>query len=122
MRNTQRHDNWSVMKPPTSGPKMLETPHTPLNQPCIFARSSSVKMSPMMVMASGTSAPAPRPCSARAPMSCVIDCAKPHAAEPTRNTATPIWNSRRRPKRSDSFPHTGTVTVDVSRYAEKTQL
>jgi hypothetical protein len=90
IRKTQRHESWSVMKPPRSGPKTLETPHTPLNSPCIRARSSSVKMSPMMVIASGTSAPAPIPCTARDTMSWVIVCETPHAAEPIRNTATPI--------------------------------
>src|SRR5688572_30890925 len=67
------------MKPPATGPKMLDSPQTPLKRPCILARSCNVKMSPMMVMASGTSAPAPSPCTDRATMSCVIVCENPHA-------------------------------------------
>ena len=78
------------MNPPMSGPTTLESPHTPLKSPCIFARSSSVKMSPMIVIASGTSAPAPSPCTARATIRNVIECAKPHAAEPRTKIAMPI--------------------------------
>ena len=41
--------------------------------------------------------------------------AKPHSTEPTRNTEMPNSRTGRRPRRSASFPYSGTVTAWVSR-------
>ena len=48
--------------------------------------------------------------------------AAPAKTEPTRKIATPSRYMRRLPYRSESRPQIGTEAVDVSRYAEKTQL
>lgn len=110
------------MYPPASGPAMDATPQTPLKNACVRARSASEYSSPTMVMLRGTTAPAPRPCMARAAISMVIDVAAPDSAEPTRKTAIPPRYMRRRPYRSESRPQIGTEAVDVRRYAENTQL
>jgi hypothetical protein len=44
----------------------------------------------MIVIDSGTSAPAPIPCTARKITSCSIDWALPHSADPTRKITAPI--------------------------------
>jgi hypothetical protein len=43
----------------------------------------------MMVIDSGTIAPAPSPCTARKTTSWSIDCAAPDSAEPTRKMTAP---------------------------------
>jgi hypothetical protein len=50
-----------------------------------------------MVMPRGMMAPAPRPWIARKTISCVIEPAAPHIAEPARKIATPARYNRRRP-------------------------
>ena len=54
-------------------------------------------------------------------MSASIECANPHAVEPTRKSAMPASRMGFRPFRSASFPWMGTVTVAVSMYAANAQ-
>ena len=75
----------------------------------------------MIVMPIVISEPAPRPCSIRKAISCTMPWASPDSAEPTRKIASPPRKTRRRPSRSDSRPHSGIVTVEVSRKPENTQ-
>src|SRR5258706_13625694 len=46
--------------------------------------------------------------------------ANPHQTEPMRKSAIATPYKRRRPYKSDNFPYSGTVVVDVSMNAEKT--
>jgi hypothetical protein len=87
--NTQRQPTVDVMRPPTAGPKIADTPQTAENNPWTRARWRGSKMSPAIVNEIGWTAPAPRPWIARNRMSCSIDCEKPHSAEPTTNTVRP---------------------------------
>ena len=54
-------------------------------------------------------------------MSSTIVRESPESAEPTRKMVSPVRYIARRPKRSDSRPHSGMVTVEVNRNPEKTQ-
>jgi len=74
----------------------------------------------MIVMPTGSSAPDPRPCTARETMSCVISLERPAPTEPATNTAMPATYIGVRPKMSASRPMIGVATVDTSRYAENT--
>jgi hypothetical protein len=53
--------------------------------------------SPITAIASGISAPAPRPWIARATISCVIEPAVPPTTAPAMNTTIPIAKKGRRP-------------------------
>ena len=83
---------------------MAATPQTPEKRPCMRARCSNEKMSPIMMNASGISPPAPSPCSARNAISCPMFCACPHSTEPTRNSAMATMKTGLRPRTSDSLP------------------
>lgn len=48
-------------------------------------------------------------------MSCVMSCAMPHSAEPTRKITIAAWNSRLRPYWSPSLPHSGVAAVTARR-------
>ncbi len=54
--------------------------------------------------ATGFSIDAPSPCSAGNPISCSIVLDWLHSSEPSVNTPSPIWNTLRRPNRSDIDP------------------
>ena len=54
-------------------------------------------------------------------MSCTIECANPHSAEPIRKITIEAWKNCFRPYMSPSFPHSGVDTVEASRYAVTTQ-
>ena len=54
-------------------------------------------------------------------MSCTIECANPHSAEPIRKITIEAWKNRFRPYMSPSLPHSGVDTVEASRYAVTTQ-
>ena len=110
-----------VITPPSAGPMIAETPHTPEKTPCIRARWCGVKMSPAIVNEIGWTAPAPSPCRARNAISAGIEVAVPHRTDPTTNRASPNMNTGLRPRMSASRAKIGTVVVDVTRYAVKTQ-
>ncbi len=86
-----------MIRPPSGGPSRLAAPQTPENRPWMRPRSSRVKMSPTMVMEIGWTPPAPRPCRARKKISWSSEPAAPESAEPSRNRATAMWKTRRRP-------------------------
>ena len=54
-----------MIQPPRAGPTIEASPKTAIITPCQRPRSAGLKMSPMMAMAMGMIAPAPRPCTAR---------------------------------------------------------
>jgi hypothetical protein len=68
---------------------MPATPQTAPKTPWMRARSAGLKMSPMIVIATGCSPPAPTPWTARNAMSWSIVCERPLAIEPARKAAIP---------------------------------
>jgi len=99
---------------------IADTPQTPENTPCIRARWREVKMSPAIVNETGWTAPGAEALERRNPMRAGMDVAVPHRTDPiTTARARPgtracaRWMSARRAK-------SGTVVVDVTRYAVNT--
>jgi hypothetical protein len=113
--SAQRQLRLSVMKPPSVGPTIVESPNTAIRSPWYLPRSAGVKMSPMIACAIGIIIPAPTPWTARKAMSWVIDWERPASIEPARNVAMPPRKSHFRPKMSDSLPKMGTPAVEAIR-------
>src|SRR5262245_20678709 len=78
-------------------------------------------MSPTTASVTTISPPAPRPCSARNPISSPMLCERPQSAEPMRKITIAVCSTILRPNRSPSFPYSGPETVAVRRYAVTTQ-
>ena len=96
-RNTQRQSALSAIQPPVVGPRIEATPNTAPVRPCQRPRSDGGTRSPIVAIASGISAPAPRPWIARARMSCVIEPAVAPTTPPAMNSTMPAMKKRRRP-------------------------
>ena len=94
----------SVIRPPMAGPMIELSPKTAPKKPRYLPRSDGEKMSPMMAIEIGKSAPAPSPCSPRNAMNCHMVCERPESSDPTRKMPTPARKRGRLPKRSDSLP------------------
>ncbi len=60
-------------------------------------------------------APPPSPCTMRKAMSAPMFQARAQSREPTRKRTIPAMRTGLRPKVSESFPYTGSVTVTASR-------
>jgi hypothetical protein len=71
-------------------------------------------MSPITARASDISPPPPSPWIARKPISCSMSWEKPASSDPATNVTMAIWNSSRRPYRSEILPHSGVDAVAVS--------
>ena len=121
-KKTQRQPMVVVMMLPIAGPITAAAPHTPENSPWILARCSLSKTSPRMVNEIGCTAPAPRPWIVRKRIRDVIDVANPHSIDPPMKRPSPVMKMGLRPYMSARRAYSGTVTVEASRYAEKTQL
>ncbi|CAM5378163.1 hypothetical protein SRIMM317S_06199 [Streptomyces rimosus subsp. rimosus] len=67
------------------------------------------------------SPPPPSPCTARKAMSCSIDCAAPHSAEPSRKVATAPRKTFLAPRESQSLPYRGSAAVAASENALMSQ-
>jgi len=81
------------------------SPTTPAHTPIARARSrGSVKTLVTMDSATGFSIDPPMACSARNAISVPTLGATPHSSEPRLNSASPVWNVRRRPIRSAVEP------------------
>ena len=72
-------------------------------------------MSPIIVIAIGSTAPAPMPCTARKTMRLGMSHANPARMEPSRKSPIPHSMIGLRPIVSASFAYTGTVTADARR-------
>ena len=72
-------------------------------------------MSPTVASAMAIRPPPPSPWTSRAAISWSMFCEKPEASDPATNTTIAIWNSSRRPYRSEIFPHSGVDAVEASR-------
>ena len=92
-------------KPPSTGPSARLTPTTDPQMPTARARSPrSVKVLTMIDIATGLSIEPPTACRARKATRAPSPGATPQSSEPSEKIASPIWNTRRRPKRSASDP------------------
>src|SRR5262245_54447090 len=74
--------------------------------PIALPRSPSANDALMIARLPGTRSAPPSPCTARAAMSSLMLDARPHHTEAAVNSATPIANTRLRPKRSPAAPPT----------------
>jgi hypothetical protein len=95
------------------GPAIVATPATAPQTPNAAPRRSGGKVFVMIVRVCGMSMAAPRPCTARKPISQPGLGENPQAAEASVNTATPATNSVRGPIRSPSRPAVMTRTAST---------
>ncbi len=100
--------------PPSVGPAIVATPATAPQTPNATPRRSAGKVLVMIVSVCGMSMAAPRPCTARNPISQPGLGAAPQAAEARVKTATPPANMIRGPIRSPSRPAVMTSTASTS--------
>ncbi len=95
--NTQRHETWSTITPPASGPMTAAIPLHAVQVPIAGPRSRAENALMMIASELGVSNAAATPCKARAAISTPIVGARAHATENTPNAATPTVNTRRSP-------------------------
>ncbi len=104
-----------VNAPPIKGPSASEMPPTAPQSPTARARPfGSVNTFAMIDSATGFSMDAPRPCNARKKISPWMPGATLHSTDPSVNSVSPIWNTRLRPNRSESEPHSISSVATVS--------
>ncbi len=105
IQNTDRHPTESTRAPPTIGPAAMPSPTTPLQAPMARARSfGSVKVLVMIDSATGFSIDPPTAWIIRKAINQPSPGAMLHSSEPATNTASPTWNTCRRPSRSAVDP------------------
>ena len=102
--------------PPSTGPTARLIPNTLPHTPIARARlTGSVKVLAMIASATGLSIDPPTAWSIRNPTSQPSPGARLHSSEPSVNSASPAWNTRRRPSRSarepDSISRLASTTV-----------
>ena len=105
-RNTDRHPNPAMSRPPRLGPRAAASPpmapHTPMANWCRDrGKAARVRASP-----AGNSKAPPTDCTTRAAISIPMPAAAPDPTEPAMKAARPTRNARRRPWRSASQPAT----------------
>ena len=100
--------------PPSTGPSAAAIPATPPHSPTTLARRSGGNSGSSRASALGTIAAAAAPCTSRAAISAPADGARPAAAEPSTNSATPLRNTRLRPTRSAVRPETASSAANSS--------
>ena len=87
------------------GPSAIEMPTTAPQNPSARARSTRpVNTCEMIDSATGLSIEPPIAWMKRAAISMLMPGARLHSSDPATKTASPIWNTRRRPKRSPAAP------------------
>ena len=101
-----RQPNAAMSAPPTTGPAAIDTAPAAVHRLTARARKPSSWPQDWLSSTSefGSMAAAPTPCNARAAMSWLASAANPHAADASPNSASPVTNSCRAPKRSPSTP------------------
>ncbi len=102
------------MVPPTSGPPIMASAITPAIMPWYLPRSRGGIRSPMIAMTPTIRPPAPRPWTARKPMSCPMSCAMPLSAEPIRKITIELMNAPLRPYMSPTLPQIGVEAAVAS--------
>ena len=96
-KKTDCHPRRSTMRPPTVGPSASATPDIPAHRPIALARSWGGKVTVMIDRVPGMSSAAPTPWNARAAISCVVLCERPHSAEASVKTTRPVRKTFLRP-------------------------
>ena len=105
MKKIHGHDRSCVSAPPRTSPTAEPPIAIAAHTPSAFARSApSANVVEMIDSAAGEMNAAPRPCSARAPMSIPDEVARPSSSEATVKTTIPNRKSRLRPSRSPARP------------------
>ncbi len=95
--NTDRHEKTSSSAPDTTTPSTAAPPATPAQMLTALTRWAGGKVPVIVDSVAGMTSAAPRPMTARSPISTVASEAIIAAAEPMPNTARPMISSRRRP-------------------------
>ena len=86
-----------VSQPPSSGPRMAETPNTAPNRPWYLPRSRGENRSPMTASEMGKMAPAPTPWMPRKSTRLSMLQLRPDRNEPMRKIEIPMSSIGRRP-------------------------
>ena len=104
-RKIARQEMAETRKPPSTGPSAIEIPNIAPHTPMACARSrGSSKTLRMIDIATGVSAAPPIACTMRKTISSPRLGAIAHSSDPSPNSASPAWNTRRRPSRSAVEP------------------
>ena len=112
--NTARQPNRSTSSPPISGPAANASPIVAPQAPIARRRSAPWKASARIASELGNTTAAPSPWTIRAAISVPALGASAHSPEASENIASPIRNSRRRPKRSARLPAVSRKTASAS--------
>jgi hypothetical protein len=105
MSKVQRHDVYSVSKPPSTSPIAAPPPATAPKTPKALARSlGAVNMAASSDNAAGARSAPNAPCAARPATSIPKFTATPPITEDTAKPTRPMMNSRRRPRTSVRRP------------------
>ncbi len=88
-KKTDCQPRCSTMSPPTVGPRARANAEVPAHSPIAFARSCGGNVTVMIDSVPGRSSAAPAPCSARAAISCPVDCESPQNADAIVKTVSP---------------------------------
>ena len=116
-QNTPRQPTESTRAPPMTGPVATEMPNVDPQKPIALARSfGSVNVLVTIDIATGLSIDPPTACTARNATRAPRLGATLQASEPRVNTASPIWNTLRRPTRSATDPDSISSEAITSRY------
>ena len=113
-KKIQRQSNAVTSRPPRVGPAIVARPATAPQMPNAAPRRSGGNVIVTMASVCGISMAAPRPWTARKPISQPTPGANPQAAEAAVNTAIPATNMVRGPIRSPSRPAVITRTASTS--------
>ena len=103
----------SVRRPPTSGPIASAVAETPTQIPIAVPRCRGGNAAVMIDSVAGFMSAAPTPCTTRAPIRKSALGASAHASEEPAKTASPATKTRRRPRRSASFPPVSSSAANV---------
>ena len=105
MKKIHSQPKYFVSTPPSSTPTAAPAPPSAPQIPSALFRSApSSNVVITIESAAGEMIAAPRPCTARAPISIPSDCARPQTSEAAVKTTTPTRKTRRRPSRSAARP------------------
>jgi len=118
MKKIHGHENTWVSAPPSTRPTALPPMAIAAQTPSALARSApSLKVVEMIASAAGEMNAAPRPWSARAPISIPELVERPSSSEASVKTITPPRKSRLRPSRSPARPPSSRKPPNTSVYA-----
>ena len=103
-RKIEPHQNCSSSTPDTRMPRVPPAPAKPAQMPTALARSSGGNTLVMVDSVPGMRSAAPRPVSARSPMSGPAESTNAESSEPMPKMAVPAISAPRRPNRSPIAP------------------